>query len=205
MTGIVKNVPFFSHISFEALVSLSTAEQLNKNDRHFAAWTNMWSNSVYLLPSENADMAAIRSQLNALAMTNHVDENYLPLHDYKLVAGGNFIARPTITQAARVFTTETRIKEIGIRKVMGASVGNLLYLLSRGFLFLLSVSALIALPATYFFFKTVVLPNFPYHTPVQPTELFVGLLAVLLIAFIMIGSQTLKAAKSNPVTVLKNE
>lgn len=69
-----------------------------------------------------------------------------------------------------VFTTETRLKEIGIRKVMGASIANLIYLLSRGFLFLLSVSALIALPATYLFFKTVVLPNYPYHTPVQITS-----------------------------------
>ncbi|SKD10495.1 ABC-type antimicrobial peptide transport system, permease component [Chitinophaga ginsengisegetis] len=627
VTGIMKDVPFFSHISFEALVSLSTAEQINKGDNHFAAWTNMWSNSVYILPSENADMAAIRSQLNALAreenlaeentkiqlellplynivvgeslrqseggpgftgphvprvvlwilgglafvvilsacfnytnlsiaramrrikeiglrkaigagksqvrlqflaeavmislaalllsfllflvlrpvlinmapemqrtvklnltpamvaafivfsvavgiiagflpaiffskvspmsafgnvssvkmfkhltlrrslvviqytvtlifitttavgyvqyknilafdlgfktanilninmqdnkpdvlmkelsempevtalsrslittgvgnawggnmkykdsrdsvlvMTNHIDENYLPLHDYKLLAGGNFVARPVTAQAvgevivnqqvlkrfniggnnpekaigeqitlngrkmtivgvmqdfhygkvenligpvaftfwtpedraiisariqssdmpatvARiesiwkkidrvhpfmaefydkaiedaysefstmikiigflsflaisiasmglfgmvVFTTETRLKEIGIRKVMGASDGNLIYLLSRGFLLLLSVSALIALPVTYFFFKIVVLRNFPYHTPVQIPELFVGLLTVLLIAFIMIGSQTLKAARSNPVAVLKSE
>ncbi len=83
-----------------------------------------------------------------------------------------------------VFTTETRLKEIGIRKVMGANVGNLIYLLSRGFLFLLAVSALIALPATYFFFESVVLPNFPYHTPVQITELIVGLLVVLLVAVI---------------------
>ncbi len=104
-----------------------------------------------------------------------------------------------------VFTTETRIKEISIRKVMGASSGNLIYLLSRGFLMLLSISALIALPVTYFFFENVVLTNFPYHEPVQIAELFIGLLAVLLIAFIMIGSQTMKAARSNPAEVLKNE
>jgi ABC-type antimicrobial peptide transport system permease subunit len=104
-----------------------------------------------------------------------------------------------------VFTTETRLKEISIRKVMGASAGNLIYLLSRGFLLLLSISALIALPITYFFFENVVLRKFPYHTPVQITELFVGLFAVLLIAFIMIGSQTMKAARSNPAQVLKGE
>ena len=104
-----------------------------------------------------------------------------------------------------VFTTETRLKEISIRKVMGASSGNLIYLLSRGFLALLSISALIALPVTYLFFENVVLTNFPYHTPVQVAELFVGLLTVLLIAFIMIGSQTLKAARSNPAEVLKSE
>ncbi len=104
-----------------------------------------------------------------------------------------------------VFTTETRLKEISIRKVMGASSANLIYLLSRGFLVLLSISALIALPVTYLFFEKVVLTNFPYHTPVQVTELLVGLLAVLLIAFVMIGSQTLKATRSNPVEVLKSE
>ncbi|WP_373552113.1 ABC transporter permease [Haliscomenobacter sp.] len=63
-----------------------------------------------------------------------------------------------------VFTTETRLKEIGIRKVMGASSGNLVFLLSRGFLTLLSISALIALPVTYLFFENVVLRRFPYHT-----------------------------------------
>lgn len=103
------------------------------------------------------------------------------------------------------FTTETRLKEIGIRKVMGANSGSLVYLLSQGFLIMLSVSALIALPATYIFFEKFVLTNFPYHTPVQITELFVGLLVVLLIAFIMIGSQTMKAARTNPVKVLKSE
>lgn len=104
-----------------------------------------------------------------------------------------------------VFTTETRLKEISIRKIMGATSGNLIYLLSRGFLLLLSISALIALPATYFFFENVVLTDFPYHTPVQIAELFVGLLAVLLIALIMIGSQTMKAARGNPAEVLKSE
>jgi ABC-type antimicrobial peptide transport system permease subunit len=104
-----------------------------------------------------------------------------------------------------VFTTETRLKEISIRKVMGASPGNLLYLLSSGFLMLLSISALIALPVTYVFFENVVLTNFPYHAPIHLPELFVGLLAVLLIAFLMIGAQTRKAVRSNPARVLKSE
>jgi ABC-type antimicrobial peptide transport system permease subunit len=289
------------------------------------------------------------SRDSALVLTNHVDENYLPLHEHKLLAGGNFIARPTTTKAVRevivneqvlkrlniaandpqkaigeeitfsnvqgsgrkmrivgvikdfhygkvdnliepvafmfwtpedraminakiqsthmpstmakielvwkkfdpvhpfdakfydqsieeayselssmikiigllsflaisiasmglfamvVFTTETRLKEISIRKVLGAGTGNLIFLLSRGFLLLLSISALIALPVTYLFFKNVVLTHFPYHTPVQIAELFVGLLVILLIAFIMIGWQTMKAARSNPAKVLKSE
>lgn len=104
-----------------------------------------------------------------------------------------------------VLTTQTRLKEISIRKVMGASPVNLIYLLSRGFLVQLLLSALIALPVTYLFFENVLLTRFPYHTPVQVAELLVGLLVVLLIAFVLIGSQTMKAAKRNPAEVLKSE
>jgi ABC-type antimicrobial peptide transport system permease subunit len=103
------------------------------------------------------------------------------------------------------FTTETRLKEISIRKVMGASDSGLIYLLSRNFLLLLSIAAFIALPVTYLFFENMVLTHFPYHTPIQATELLIGLPAVFLIAFLMIGSQTMKAAKSNPAEVLKGE
>ncbi|HYC84659.1 MAG TPA: ABC transporter permease [Chryseosolibacter sp.] len=104
-----------------------------------------------------------------------------------------------------IFTTETRLKEIGIRKVMGATSASLIYLLSRGFIVLLSISALIALPVTYIFLENYVLVNFPYHTPVRIAELSVGLLVVLFIALIMIGSQTMKAARTNPANILKSD
>jgi putative ABC transport system permease protein len=104
-----------------------------------------------------------------------------------------------------VFTTETRLKEISIRKVFGASEGGLVVLLSRSFIMLLGISAFIALPSTYFLFTKVVLVNFVYHKPVTFWEITVGLLVVAVLAFIMIGSQTLKVARSNPAVVLKNE
>ena len=104
-----------------------------------------------------------------------------------------------------VFTTETRLKEVSIRKIMGATSVSLVFLLGRSFLVLLKISAVIALPVTYLFFENIVLTKFPYHAPVQITELFVGLIAVLLIAVILIGSQTMKAARSNPAEVLKSE
>jgi putative ABC transport system permease protein len=104
-----------------------------------------------------------------------------------------------------VFTTETRLKEISIRKVLGANEGALIFLLSRGFLFLLALSALIALPLTYLFFDQVVLSHFAYHQPIGAIELFIGAGTIGMLAFIMIGSQTLKAAQSNPAKVLKSE
>ncbi|MBC8152417.1 MAG: ABC transporter permease, partial [Bacteroidetes bacterium] len=102
-----------------------------------------------------------------------------------------------------VFTTETRLKEISIRKVLGASEGGLIYLLSKGFLGLLSLAAFVALPTTYFFFDNVVLNRFAYHQPIGVSELLIGVLGVMLLAFLLIGSQTLKAARANPVKNLK--
>ncbi len=94
VTGVMKDVPFFSHINFEALVSLSTAEQLNKNDRNFEKWTSMFANSVYLLLPPTADMTSIQSQLDAIAKEeNLAEENtqiqleLLPL--YEIVVGEN--------------------------------------------------------------------------------------------------------------------
>jgi hypothetical protein len=103
-----------------------------------------------------------------------------------------------------VYTTETRLKEISIRKVLGAGEGNLIYLMSKGLLFLLSLSALIALPVTYLFFN-LLLTMFVYHAPIGWMEMLTGAAAVMALAFLMIGSQTLKVARTNPAQVLKNE
>ncbi|MCX6216061.1 ABC transporter permease [Spirosoma sp.] len=104
-----------------------------------------------------------------------------------------------------VFTTETRLKEISIRKVLGASEEGLIYLLSRGFLGLLTMAALIALPATYLFFDKVILVNFAYHQPIGLGELLLGVVVVMGLAFLLIGSQTLKAARKNPAHILKSD
>lgn len=104
-----------------------------------------------------------------------------------------------------VFTTETRLKEISIRKVMGASEASLIYLLSKGFLLLLFLASAISLPITYFFFDKVVFINVAYHEPIDLFFLLVGVFIVLGLAFLTIGSQTLHAARSNPARVLKTE
>lgn len=103
-----------------------------------------------------------------------------------------------------VFTTETKLKEVSIRKTLGASEGGLIYLLSRSFIFLLVTSAAIALPVTYFFFDRVLLRKFPYHSPIG-MEAFYGFIIVMTLAFVMIGIQTLGIARTNPAQVLKNE
>jgi len=104
-----------------------------------------------------------------------------------------------------VFATETRLKEISIRKVLGATEQKLIYLLSSGFLFLLALAAVIAIPTTYFLFDKIVLLNFVYHQPIGLLEIGIGLAGVMIIAFTMIGSQTIKVARSNPANILRSE
>ncbi|HEY4335987.1 MAG TPA: ABC transporter permease [Puia sp.] len=104
-----------------------------------------------------------------------------------------------------VYTMEKRVKEISIRRVLGAGNGTLIYLLSKSFLALLLLSAGIALPLTWLFFQKVLLAGFAYHQPVGFGELFVGLFVVAGIALIMIGIQTRKIIRANPARVLKNE
>jgi ABC-type antimicrobial peptide transport system permease subunit len=104
-----------------------------------------------------------------------------------------------------VFSTETRLKEISIRKVLGATEAGLIYLLSRGFLSLLAIAALIALPTARFFFVKYVLDEYADVAPISWGELLMSVAGVMALAFVMIASQTLKVARSNPAEVLKNE
>ena len=104
-----------------------------------------------------------------------------------------------------IFLTETRLKEISIRKVMGASEAKLIYILGRGFVLLLAVAGGIALPLTYIFFEQIAFHEMGNHAPIAFTDMFVGFAVVIAIAFLMIGSQTIKIARTNPATVLKNE
>lgn len=104
-----------------------------------------------------------------------------------------------------IYTMEKRVKEMSIRKVLGAGDGLLAYLLSKGFLVLLLVAALIALPLTWLFFNKVILTNFAYHKPIGFSDMFTGLAFVAGVALIMIGTQTLRIVRSNPAKVLKTE
>jgi putative ABC transport system permease protein len=104
-----------------------------------------------------------------------------------------------------IFITETRLKEIGIRKVLGAREAKLIYLLSKGFLSLLILSGAVALPVTYFFFDQIAFQEIANHITITTFDMLFGFGVVLTIALAMIGFQTLKIARSNPAQVLKSE
>ena len=104
-----------------------------------------------------------------------------------------------------VFTTETRIKEISIRKVLGATERGLVIVLSRGFLLMLGISALVAVPATYLLFESIILVEYANRITIGVFELLSGVVLIFMIGALTVSWQTWKAAKTNPAEMLRNE
>ena len=121
-----------------------------------------------------------------------------------------FLAFVTITIACLgllgmvTYLTQTRHKEIGIRKVMGADVLAIMTILSKGFLKLIMIAAAIGLPLGYvagFLFLNI----FPNRVSVGVDFLIYSLIGMLALVGITIGSQIYRVATANPVKALRAE
>ncbi|MET0637760.1 MAG: ABC transporter permease [Chitinophagaceae bacterium] len=102
------------------------------------------------------------------------------------------------------FTAQKRQKEIGIRKVVGASVSGIVMLLSKGFIQLICIAVVIALPLVYWTMNAW-LDNFAYRSPISATAFVVTIIGILLVSLATISFQSVKVALSNPVKSLRNE
>jgi putative ABC transport system permease protein len=102
------------------------------------------------------------------------------------------------------FTAQRRQKEIGIRKIVGASVGNVTFLLSKEFLKLVLVSLIIAFPLVWWAMNNW-LNDFAYRIPISADVFVITAVSVLLITVFTISFQALKAALMNPVKSLRSE
>jgi putative ABC transport system permease protein len=104
-----------------------------------------------------------------------------------------------------VFTIETRMKEICIRKVLGAGISNLMLLLSRSFLMIITIAATIAIPVSFYIVDGLILNEFLYRTEIGLLEMLSGLIIVLFIGALMVGWQVRTAAVQNPADLLRDE
>ena len=102
------------------------------------------------------------------------------------------------------FSTEQRIKEIGVRKVLGASVTKILLLLSKDFAVLIIIAFLIG-GTTAFFLKDLWLQDFAFQTEVGPMTFVLAGIMALLIALLTVSYKTIKAARANPIKSLRYE
>jgi putative ABC transport system permease protein len=106
--------------------------------------------------------------------------------------------------ALAAFTTQQRIKEIGIRKVLGATVSNIIALLSRDFIHLVGSSILIATPIAWYLMHRW-LENFAYHISLSAGFFIAAGALALVIAILTVSSQSVRAATANPAKSLRND
>ncbi len=102
------------------------------------------------------------------------------------------------------FTTQQRQKEISIRKVMGAGVGQIIPLITNNFILLVGISCLIAFPVAWLFMSKW-LKVFPYNTGLSITPFLLSAIVVLAITMLTVIYHTIRAALSNPVKSLRTE
>jgi putative ABC transport system permease protein len=103
-----------------------------------------------------------------------------------------------------LFTTERRIKEIGIRKVLGASVSEIVIMLTKDLTKWIMLANIIAWPVAYFFMNNW-LQNFAYRIDIRWWVFVLSGGMALVIALMTVGWQAIKAATANPVESLRYE
>ncbi len=103
------------------------------------------------------------------------------------------------------FMVDRRVKEIGVRKVLGASVTKILTLISNEFAILVIISNIVAWPVAYFVMTDYWLVNFPYRINLGASTFLISGLLSIFISLLAVGYQAIKAASMNPVESLRHE
>ncbi len=141
-------------------------------------------------------------------MSDKVDQQYALLDGISKVT--NYIALLTILIAAMgmfgliSLFAKQRVKEIGIRKVLGASVAGIVKLLSKDFLLLVGIAIIIASPLALYIMKNW-LQDFAYRISINWWMFFMAGAIAILIALLTVSFQAIKSARANPVDSLKAE
>jgi putative ABC transport system permease protein len=184
----------FSNKGWRSTLSVKT--QPHQTSQAIAATERIWRD---LVPNQALKYA-------------FVDETYEKLHRKELRQLELFNAFAAIVLlisciglfGLATFAAETRTKEIGIRKTLGASVGHIVQLLSKDFLKLVVIAFVVAAPIAWWLAHRW-LENFAYHVSVEWWIFAVAGGAILLIALATVSFQAIKAALANPVKSLRTE
>jgi len=133
----------------------------------------------------------------------YTEENQLSLL-YKIFAGIAIFISCLGLYGLVSFMAIQRTKEVGIRKVLGASIGNIVYLFSKEFTVLIIIAFVLAVPVAYYMMSSW-LDNFAYRIKMGMWVFLLAILASIIIAWITVGYKSIKAALANPVKSLHSE
>ena len=102
------------------------------------------------------------------------------------------------------FSAERRAKEIGVRKVLGASVNGLVVMLCKDFTRLIIYAIIVGTPLAYYVMEQF-LSQYPYRTELNVSMFAIPALALIFVSLSIVSYQSIKAALNNPVEVLRSE
>jgi putative ABC transport system permease protein len=181
---------------------------------------NMGFLSVRIVPSQkDAVVASVESiwkkldpahTIDYMMMDEEIDDAYRQagMKDILIIVG--YITFLAVTLAClgmlgmAMYSTQTRIKEVGVRKVMGASVTDVVVLLSKSFMMLIGLAVVLGVPVSIFL-GNFFLELYAYRIQITPLLITCGITIITVLGLIIICSQTMKAAISNPVKSLRYE
>lgn len=177
---------------------LSVQVHLAQKESTIAAIKSVWKKFEPALPMEFA------------VMEQEIDEAYQEtgMQDVVVIIGYSTFLIISLAclgiLGMAMYSAQIRAKEVGIRKVMGATVTDVLLLLSKSYLLLIGVAFLIGLPVSYMtgqFF----LQDFPYRVQITPLLMGISIALIGGLSLLIIWSQTIKVAATNPVKWLRHE
>ncbi|MBX3255505.1 MAG: ABC transporter permease [Chitinophagaceae bacterium] len=188
--------------------------------------------AVYLLTNDNVNVINLKlnpqkSTSESLAIVEKVFKQLIPAapFDYKFADqeyAKKFAIEEKVGEAARLFAilaiiisclglfglasfmAEQRTKEIGIRKIVGASVFNLWTLLSKDFVILVGISCIIAIPVAYYYLHGW-LQQYDYRVGISWWVFAAAVAGAIMITLLTVSFQAIKAAVANPVKSLRTE
>ena len=176
----------------QASIKLSTANMAGTMQSIKKIWEQTFPNYVYEYRFLDDKIAGFYQQENQLAQL------------YKIFAAIAIFLSCLGLYGLASFMAVQRIKEVGIRKVLGATAGNIVYLFSKEFIILISIAFLIATPIAWYFMNKW-LQDYAYRIDIGWWLFAAGGFASIIIALLTVSFQAIKAAMANPVKSLRTE
>jgi ABC-type antimicrobial peptide transport system permease subunit len=176
----------------QASIKLSTAHMASTMQVIKKLWEKTFPNNMYEYSFLDDRIASFYKQENQLSQL------------YKIFAAIAIFLSCLGLYGLASFMAVQRIKEVGIRKVLGATAGNIVYLFSKEFIILIAIAFAIATPLAWYYMHQW-LQNYAYRIDVSWLIFLAGGLVAIIIALATISFQAIKAAMANPVKSLRTE